>query len=326
MANKINELLLLLADSQFHSGHILGETLGVSRAAVNQYVTKLNDLGVDIFSVHGKGYKLAQAIELLDIVAITAVAGTTTEQLDVLSVVESSNDELRQRLTHANLPAGYAVIAEAQTAGRGRRGKKWFSPFGSNLYISIYWPLPDGVNSSMGLSLVVGVALADALKANGIQNVGVKWPNDVYIDDKKIAGILVELASCTDGSANSIIGVGVNLRMPETSNDSIDQQWTDISQHLHTDWSRNQLAGQIYRKVIDALTQISQHGLAPTKAKWSDYDIYLNRSVRLIMGERNVTGVCKGIDENGAIVLEQNGSFVRYFGGEISLRATDVIN
>lgn len=326
MNNRINDVLQLLADGRFHSGQALGEQLGVTRAAINQHIQKLIELGVEVFSVHGKGYRLGHRLELLDAETIAAAAAVNQQQLEVQSVVGSSNDEIRT-LSHAKaLPAGYAVFAEAQTAGRGRRGKPWFSPFGSNLYISIYWPLTDGINSAMGLSLVVGVAVADALTALGIKDVGVKWPNDVYVEHKKLAGILVELDSRSDGQSTSVIGIGVNLRMPEQGAKAIDQRWTDIAAHISADWSRNAIAGSIYRNVLDALERFSQYGLEPTRNKWVSYDIYLNQSVTLMMGQRTVSGICRGIDENGAILLDQQGSIIRYFGGEVSLRAAHVID
>lgn len=324
MNSRVNQILNCLNDGEFHSGEALGKELGVSRAAVNQNINKLLELGVDIYSVHGRGYKLARPLELLDVEAICKAAGTSQDHIMVESVVTSSNDILRNLLTRAALPPGYAVIAEAQTEGRGRRGKRWFSPFGCNLYMSFYWPVAEGINGAMGLSLVIGIALVKALEKLGISQAAVKWPNDVYIDYQKVAGILVELESQADGSANSIIGIGLNLSMPESTHSQIDQRWTDLQTHLNQPISRNVISGSIYHEVLDALADFDRHGLEPTRKVWENYDVFINQTVTLTMGQRKVTGICRGIDENGAVLLEADGSTVRYFGGEISLRAADV--
>lgn len=324
MNSRVNQLLNCLNDGEFHSGEALGSTLGVSRAAINQHINKLLELGVDIYSVHGKGYKLATPLELLDQQAICKAAQVNDQNILVESVVTSSNDSLRDLLTQGSLPAGYAVIAEAQTQGRGRRGKRWFSPFGCNLYISFYWPIAEGINGAMGLSLVAGLSLVKALEQLGVSNAGVKWPNDVYIDNQKVAGILVELESNTDGSANSIIGIGLNLAMPESTGSQIDQRWTDLRSQLSKPVSRNVISGCIYREVVAGLNEFDNNGLQWTRQQWPPYDVYFNKAVTLTMGQRSVIGICRGIDENGAVLLETNGNTVRYFGGEISLRATDV--
>lgn len=323
MSNRINHLLLILSDNQFHSGEALGDALGVSRAAVNQQISKLTELGLDIYSVHGKGYKLAQPVELLDADKISFHSGIPLVEFDVRSVVTSSNDIVRQQAQQRELVAGYAVIAEAQTAGRGRRGKPWFSPFGSNLYISLYWPLADGLNGAMGLSLVVGLAVAEVIESLGVNDVAVKWPNDVYVAGKKLSGVLVELDSRADGLTDCVIGVGINLSMPHKGTERIDQQWTDLQTQLVDAWSRNVVAGKIYRNIRERLVEFDTQGLRHTREQWPNYDIFYNKPVKLLMGQRIVTGVCRGIDENGAILIDNQDNVVRYFGGEISLRAND---
>lgn len=322
-SGKINAVLECLADGQFHSGQHLGQTLAISRAAVNQHVQKLQQLGLDVFSVSGKGYRLAQPLELLAIDRIADVAKVDRKKLSVKSVVGSSNDEIRELISQQALTPGYGLFAEAQTAGRGRRGKQWHSPFGSNLYISVYWPLNEGINRAMGLSLVVGIAVADCLRSLGITGVGVKWPNDVYVKERKIAGVLVDIDSRSDGAVDCTIGVGVNLHMPSLVAERIDQQWTDVAQELATGWSRNDIAGRLYRHLLIALKQFTQDGFSDFQQRWRELDIYYQRQVTLLMGQRRVTGECRGIDENGAILIQQQDKLTRYFGGEISLRGAD---
>ncbi|RUO78198.1 bifunctional biotin--[acetyl-CoA-carboxylase] synthetase/biotin operon repressor [Idiomarina tyrosinivorans] len=317
---RINQLLKLLADGQFHSGEALGEILGVSRAAVHQMVERIKALGLDVFSVSGKGYALSRELELLTKDAISTVTQQTLPEFDVLSVVGSTNDEIKQRVEQKHLSNGYSLFAEAQTAGRGRRGKIWHSPYGSNLYLSLYWQLADGVQGAMGLSIVVGIAVARQLASYGIANVELKWPNDIYIDGRKVAGILVELEGQSSGSAHAIIGMGVNINMTDPDVTAIDQPWAQLADALPREISRNQLAADLLSAIYAALQQYQEQGLAPLLGEWLEWDRYANQPVKLIMGNREVTGIARGIDENGALILEQQGKHTRYFAGELSLR------
>lgn len=322
-SQRLDQLIQQLSDGQFHSGQSLGEELSISRAAVNQHIHKLEELGLELFSVSGKGYKLSRQLELLDKQTIAATSERFIHSPDfaVYSVVDSSNDELKALAQEQVMTPGYSLFAEAQTAGRGRRGKRWVSPFGSNLYVSVYWPLTEGIHGAMGLSLAVGVALAECFEKQGIENVGLKWPNDVYINDKKVSGILVDLETRTDGSAHSIIGIGINLKMPENVGHDIDQAWTDISREAPVALSRNRIAAQVRESVLACLKQYDEQGLRVFQQRWRAYDRFWDKPVRLIMGQRECIGTCRGIDENGALLVQDETGVKRYFGGEISLRS-----
>ncbi|PPY07395.1 biotin--[acetyl-CoA-carboxylase] synthetase, partial [Cronobacter sakazakii] len=190
-------LVSLLADGEFHSGEQLGEKLGMSRAAINKHIQTLRDWGIDVFTVPGKGYSLPGPIQLLNESFIHShiKSGSVT----VLPVIDSTNQYLLDRLSE--LESGDACIAEYQQAGRGRRGRKWFSPFGANLYLSMYWRLEQGPAAAIGLSLVIGIVMAEVLHELGAAQVRVKWPNDLYLHDRKLAGILVELTGKTGDAA-----------------------------------------------------------------------------------------------------------------------------
>lgn len=326
---RLDQLIMLLANGEFHSGQAIGQSLSISRAAVNQHIHKLEALGLELFSVTGRGYKLARPIELLQSAVIekeTPIQWRKAPPFEVRSVVDSSNDQVKQLASEGGLEAGFSLFAEAQTEGRGRRGKQWFSPFGSNLYFSVYWPLDDGIHGAMGLSLAVGVALAECFTDLGIEGVSVKWPNDVYIRGKKVAGILVDLETLPEGPAHSIIGIGINLRVPEHVGAKIDQAWTDLSSELLQPVSRNHIAAQVRSFVLSALQRYAQNGLSAFEQSWRRYDCFLDKPVKLIMGQRVCLGTCRGIDENGALLVEDEQGVRRYFGGEVSLRAQDAIN
>ncbi|RUO27454.1 bifunctional biotin--[acetyl-CoA-carboxylase] ligase/biotin operon repressor BirA [Aliidiomarina sanyensis] len=316
-------LLRTLADGQFHSGEVLGQAVGISRASVNKRMKKLGELGVDVFRVTGKGYRLAKPIQLLDGDEIRGNLPYVSRNLpfELLHVIDSTNDELKRLLTNSPEPleAGFSVLAEMQTKGRGRRGRPWFSPFGTNLYLSMYWPLKDGLNSATGLSVALGLALARELDQAGIQDVSVKWPNDVYIKGKKVAGILVELEGQAMGEGDAIIGMGINLAMPEESA-LIDQPFTSIEANLEAPMDRNLWAALIMHRCVHALRGHDVEGLANVLATWRRFDHFYNQPVRVLLGQHEHVGIGQGIDDMGAFLVQQEDGLKRYFGGEISVR------
>lgn len=325
----INRIIELLADGQFHSGSDVGELLGVSRTSVGQYVDAIEKLGLDVFRVSGKGYRLAEPLQLLKedlvVAALNQVAGKDGKvphrATDVIleRVVSSSNDYLRQ-LRDSSTPAGFAVLAEAQTQGRGRRGKVWHSPFGSNLYMSMHWPLTQGMAGAMGLSIAVGTLIAEMLHNLGVFGVELKWPNDVLVDGRKIAGILVELEGQASGAANAVIGVGINLAMPLSVEQNIDQPWTDLRQALQAGFDRNLLAADLIYRCRKGLATFEQEGLKPFIKSWLHYDRLALQPVKVLMGDQVIHGIAEGIDEQGALLLSRNGKIERYHAGEVSLR------
>ena len=209
----------LLANGEFHSGEQLGETLGMSRAAINKHMQTLRDWGVDVFTVPGKGYSLPEPIQLLNAEQILGQldGGSVT----VLPVIDSTNQYLLDRI--GELKSGDACVAEYQQAGRGRRGRKWFSPFGANLYLSMFWRLEQGPAAAIGLSLVIGIVMAEVLRKLGADKVRVKWPNDLYLQDRKLAGILVELTGKTGDAAQIVIGAGINMAMRRVEESVVNQ-------------------------------------------------------------------------------------------------------
>lgn len=222
-------LVSILADGEFHSGEQLGERLGMSRAAINKHIQTLRDWGVDVFTVPGKGYSLPEPIQLLNEELI--VTQVQTGKVAVLPVIDSTNQYLLDRI--GELRSGDACVAEYQQAGRGRRGRKWFSPFGANLYLSMYWRLEQGPAAAIGLSLVIGIIMAEVLQELGAENVRVKWPNDLYLGDRKLAGILVELTGKTGDAAQIVIGAGINLAMRHAESDVINQGWVNQIGRAH---------------------------------------------------------------------------------------------
>ncbi|MBX4828411.1 bifunctional biotin--[acetyl-CoA-carboxylase] ligase/biotin operon repressor BirA [Klebsiella grimontii] len=311
-------LISILADAEFHSGEQLGERLGMSRAAINKHVQTLRDWGVDVFTVPGKGYSLPEPIQLLDEeqIARQIEHGRVT----VLPVIDSTNQYLLDRLSE--LQSGDACVAEYQQAGRGRRGRKWFSPFGSNLYLSMYWRLEQGPAAAIGLSLVIGIVIAEVLQSLGADKVRVKWPNDLYLQDRKLSGILVELTGKTGDAAQIVSGAGINLMMRRVESDVVNQGWISL-QEAGISIDRNQLAACLIKELRAGFKLFENEGLAPYLGRWEKLDNFINRPVKLIIGDKEIFGISRGIDAQGALLLEQEGVIKPWIGGEISLRGAE---
>ena len=230
MAKAIQEKLIqYLSGGQFFSGQWLGEQLGVSRAAISNHISSLVDMGLDIYSVTGKGYKLSEPLTLLDEANIQhkLLERGQKNKVEVHNIIDSTNSYLLRRLPNQNHNL-QVCLAEYQDSGRGRRGRKWISPFGSHIYMSMYWFLEQGMAGAMGLSVVSALAVSDAIKDLYQIDVQLKWPNDIYFDGVKLAGILIDLEGQALEPCHCVIGIGLNINMPKKSAEQVDQPWTDL--------------------------------------------------------------------------------------------------
>lgn len=311
-----NKLISLLADGEFHSGEKIGELLGVSRTSVNNYIKALQEIGLDIYKVTGKGYCSAVPLMLLNQQIIRDKSGV--EHVHVEQILESTNQYLLDKITSLN--KGQTCIAEYQTAGRGRRGREWISPFASHLYFSMYWRLEAGIEKASGLSLLVGIAVVNALEKSGIHGVGLKWPNDLYYQGKKLAGILIELNAQASDVCHCVIGIGINVRMPAQQGELIDQPWIDLNSISTQSVDRNKLSALLIKELHFLLNAYEEKGLASFLTRWFELDCFLNQQVNLIVADKIQTGICRGINEQGALLLEIDQQIKPYIGGEISLR------
>ncbi|BET98555.1 bifunctional biotin--[acetyl-CoA-carboxylase] ligase/biotin operon repressor BirA [Xenorhabdus taiwanensis] len=309
------KLIKVLSDGEIHSGQQLGQELGMSRAGINKHVQTIREWGVEVFTLPGKGYHFPAPMNLLDKELIENYL--PNDHIEVIPVIDSTNQYILEKL--AGLDSGDACVAEYQYAGRGRRGRKWVSAFGRNLYLSMYWRLEQGPAAAIGLSLVVGIIIAEVLNRQGADSVKVKWPNDLYLDDKKLAGILVELTGKTGDAAHVVIGIGMNISMSSDQQKSINQNWTNLQQS-GTIIERNKLVAEIIVELKKALIQFENEGLDSFIPRWFELDNFINRSVKLIIGDQEVHGIARGIDQQGALLLDINGVVTPYIGGEISLR------
>ncbi len=322
MAKIIREQLIrLLAQGDFISGQYLGQKLGVSRAAISNHIKALTEIGLDIYSVTGKGYKLAQPISLLDEQKITAHLNTLGENnlIEVHNIIDSTNSYLLRKIPN-QIEMGQVCIAEYQQQGRGRRGRTWQSPFASHLYLSLYWPLEQGMSDAMGLSLTIALAISDTIKHFSQEQVQLKWPNDIYMQGKKLAGVLIELEGQAQGISHCVIGVGLNINMPATSAKEIDQPWTDLSHHSTKELDRNLLSAYLIAMIMKRLKQHQEFGFSAMLAEWHQLDYFLNQQVKLVTGHKEIIGTYQGVNEQGALILCVDGKEQVLYGGEVSLR------
>jgi len=316
-----------LADGGCHSGEALARALGLSRAAVWKRVRAAGeDLGLRVHAVPGRGYRLERPLELLDSLKILAEmapeARARVPALHLLEQVDSTNNRLL-RIAAAGGASGTLCLAEQQSAGRGRRGRRWISPYGTNIYLSLLWRFTLAPSELSGLSLACGLALLRALRDLGVPELGLKWPNDILHRGRKLAGVLIDLSGEAGGPTQAVIGVGVNTFLPAENGREIDQPWTDLTSVTGaSSISRNRLAGRLAAQLVETLGRYGAEGLRPWLDEWPRQDLFYGRPVVLRQaGGRQVRGVHAGIDASGALLLEVEGRVLPYHAGEISLPA-----
>ncbi|WP_218355423.1 bifunctional biotin--[acetyl-CoA-carboxylase] ligase/biotin operon repressor BirA [Alteromonas lipotrueiana] len=316
------QILAQLADGQFHSGEIIAQQVGLSRTAIAGHISQLSDWGLDVFKVKGKGYRLNRPFTLLNAEYIKKhLNAKRLAVIDIAPVLESTNSELKKRIANSReeLANGDTVLAEIQTAGRGRHGRQWLAPVGGSLTFSMYRSFPDGYQSMAGLSLLVGVAICDALQSMGIDDAQVKWPNDIYLGNKKLAGILIEVEGQIGATAHCVIGVGLNVFVPADEYD-VGQPHTDLSSVLGSEPDRNLLAAKIISALWEHLDGFAAHGFGKYVPIWESLDIFADKKIVLQMGEKRFSGIDRGVDSSGALLVETEDGITRFHGGEVSLR------
>lgn len=324
---KLIALAYLLSDAKAHSKNKILQVLPSCIDDDNQWLLQISeafsDWGIElIVENEGTSFRFAEPLDLLDKSELTNAL--PLHQIMLFPVIDSTNQYL---LTQFNkLPNHTVCFAEYQQAGRGRRGRRWFSPFGANLYFSYYWQmLVDGDhNKLLGLSSVVGLVIAQTLRQLGAADIKVKWPNDLYWRGKKLGGILVEMVPQRD-QANIVIGVGLNMAMKRAPTDIITQDWCCLEElSLKPVLNKSALTIMLIDKLAAGLTRFQQDGTANFVEIWQQYDHFLNQPVRLSSDTFDVEGIARGINHQGALLLENQDGITAYFAGEMSLRGAPV--
>lgn len=315
-------IVIQLADGEFHSGEDLGSLLGVSRAAVWKHLQKLESFGIHLSSTKGRGYRIEGGLDLLDKEKIQSnLQAALPLNLHVFPQLDSTNSFLMRQLN----PAMQICFAEFQSAGRGRRGRTWISPLAQNIYCSIGWGFEGGVAALEGLSLAIGVAIARALKKIGVNDAKLKWPNDVLYRQQKLAGILIEVMGDPAGYCQVVVGVGLNIAMQHNQTVTIDQPWialnSILSEHSVPLVSRNYLASLLIDELVSVLQSYHQVGFSGYQLEWLQQGAYLNQDVVLRNGQQILSGIFRGVTTAGALLLETESGERVFHGGEISLRS-----
>lgn len=328
ISRKLKQLLSELADGRFHSGTELSQLLGVSRSAVWKHLNALSELGIELLAVSGKGYRLQQPLQLLHEQQIRDCLDSRTrrllERLEIHDQIHSTNTYLLEQARLGG-ESGVVCLAEQQTAGKGRRGRSWVSPFGHNVYLSVLWRFQGGPAAIAGLSLALGVAVVRALRNLGVAEVGLKWPNDIYWRQRKLAGILIEVSGESGGPCHAVVGLGLNIHVPERHGQAIDQDWVD----LHTILAgvmrdqRNQIVAALLNELLPVIAEFETQTLSHFIEEWRGYDCMRGKPVSIFMAEQAFHGIVAGIDEQGLLLLQQEDGDVRAFAsGEVSFRSS----
>jgi BirA family biotin operon repressor/biotin-[acetyl-CoA-carboxylase] ligase len=307
------ELLVALADGGMVSGASLAERAGVTRAAIWKQIEALRARGMPVESRGTAGYCLPWPVQLLSLPAIqTALSPATRKQLGELELhweIDSTSSEIQRRL--AELPDLSMVLAETQSAGRGRRGRRWLSPPGLNIYLSCLKRFDAGFAALSGLSLAVGVIVMRALTALGIDGAGLKWPNDVLSDGGKLAGILVELGGEYQGPCAAVIGVGLNVRLTSALHEQAGQPVNDLATLAAGNVpDRNRVAAALITALADGLGQFEREGFAAFVDEYAQHDLLRGKALNVQGALGPLDGTGAGVDARGALLL-QTGEDVR---------------
>ena len=243
--------------------------------------------------------------------------------IEVFKSISSTNDWVLQQITN-NRSLPVLCLAEAQTNGRGRRGRQWISPEASNIYMSLGWGFPLPTQHLGHLSLVIGIAIARVLKQHGI-NAGLKWPNDVLVNRRKIAGVLIETQIKHGQLTNAVIGIGLNVDMPRSDTALIDQPWTDVKSEYQAAYTinRSQLAGELIDSLVEVIRVFELKGFDDFRDEWRDCDVCMGEIVKINVHGQVIQGEIIGLDQHGGIILRtDNGDEQSYYAADISLQVT----
>lgn len=322
----IGDLIRLLSDGEFHSGEQLGLQLDVSRAAIWKQLRKLESLGIAMEAVKGQGYRLVEPLELLDQSRIVSLLSDEARQsltrLFVEDTLPSSNVFLRERFSRGG-GHGEICLAEQQSEGRGRRGRPWTTPWGRTLMFSLGWRFESGVAALEGLSLAIGVALAQVLESHGVRP-RLKWPNDVLLETPqgelgKVAGILVEISGDAAGPCEVVVGMGINVDLPADFRLGIDQPVSAVHDQA-PGLSRNVLAGELFDTLLPLMADFEEQGFSAWRDDWNLRHAFAGLEVEVTRPGERLAAIAEDVDDSGHLWVRRGADRIRLAGGEISVR------
>lgn len=312
-----------LADAAWHSGEDLARAAGITRAALAKRVDKLREWGLDIEARQGLGYRMARPLERLDLQRLSRGLPAAL-QLQLLSQTDSTNRVLMEAAPERD---PQACLAEHQTAGRGRRGRVWRSPYGANLYLSLAWSWRAWPTQLTTLPLAVGSVVASVLRAQGLRDIGVKWPNDLYSGARKLGGVLIEQRGEAGGACRVVVGLGLNIAMSQRQAHGVDQAWISLQDALAAEGlppaSRNALASALLAALYPLLQDFPLTGFSPYAPTWAEFDLTRDQPVQVqvqVLGSESFSGIARGIDADGGLRIEAADGWHSVHSGDVSLR------
>lgn len=319
------EVLVLLEHKHYCSGQDLANKFNVTRATIHNCILRIESLGIRVDRVRSLGYRLLQPLDLLD--KSTILNKLPTQVKDRLSSMQCL-----QAVDSTNCVAGEfelpdsgqfsVVMAEIQSSGKGRRGRVWVSPYAANIYMSVVWPLQRPLYETGILSPGLAICILQALESLGVPHLGLKWPNDIYCDNKKLAGLLIECSGEVSGECKMVIGIGVNVLMSQVQDILIDQEWTDIFSNVD-DWksTRNDVAAKLISSVIAGLSLFEKRYSIEWVDQWARWDVMKDMQVEIHSVGEKQTGIVRGIDASGCLLLETTQGLEKISAGDVSMRA-----
>ena len=326
------KVLLSLSDGEFHSGEFLGKQLGLTRSAIWKAVSQLKGLGIHIQSITRKGYRIQGGMDLLNqSIIVKELSNENRQKLDTITILEQvdSTNAYLLKCINQRPHKTIACFAEYQSDGRGRRGHQWLSPFGHNIYHSLLWHFNKDPAQVFGLSLAVSIAVIRSLVRYGLDpsQLKVKWPNDIYYANKKLAGVLIEMQAESNDHCSVVVGVGLNTYMEQIHQNILDNTCTTVFDIAEQPVNRNQLAGYLLDELITLLVQYNQYGLNHFLNEWRQHDCFTGEPIKLLMENRTIEGTMQGVSEKGEVIIKDlHGNIKNYCSGEVSLRSVKIMD
>ena len=316
------QVLRRLGSGEFQSGEALAKSLHVSRSAISEALKRAEEYGVRLYRIRGRGYRLESPVEFINADHVVRLLGIAADivRLEVLDEGVSTNTLVGERAALGE-PGGLCILAEFQSAGRGRLGRTWHSGLGGALTFSLLWRFDRGASHLAGLSLAVSVGVLRGLHEAGIEGASVKWPNDILVNFRKLAGILIETQGDMLGPSAAVIGIGLNFRLQDEVKDKIDQPVVDVASIAGEPVSRNVIFAMVLKNVVDVLHAFERDGFPAVRDEWQAAHAYHGRQVRVMSAAEPVSGgVVAGVDDDGALLIKSGTQISRLTSAEISLK------
>jgi BirA family biotin operon repressor/biotin-[acetyl-CoA-carboxylase] ligase len=322
MNNNTYQIISLLADGKSRSGQEIGDLLNITRSAVWKIMNKLTELGIPVERNQGKGYRFTRPVQMLNKEAIWQALSLNTQQLiprfTLLDTVDSTNNTMLAKIKEGK-PSESLVLTEHQTAGRGRLGRTWYSPYAANIYLALYWHFTKDTSELSGLSQVITTGVLSGIAENNINDLTLKWPNGIYHGQKKLAGVLIDLIAESHSSTKAVIGISVNVSMPDLGTE-IDQPWTDIHTITNAFPDRNKIVASILNTIYPALVEFNSHGFTPFAAHWAEHDGLAGKAISAFNAQQEIEGIAEGVGPKGELLIQTADNMIPFSNGSVKLR------